>query len=130
MIFFDESLLENIKNMDNNREIEKTLQYLILQIEIFVLMSYILYIIFNGKSNQKNEFFNQEEIERYFFKKLVCQQNISLANEELFFFFIDIDRYKDDEFIYKIYQNYFMFKISLNNQKNNIFLFNILINIY
>ena len=85
MIFFDESLLENIKNMDNNREIEKTLQCLILQIEIFVLMSYFLVIIFNGKSNQKNEFFNQEEIEKYFFKKLICQHNISLANEELFF---------------------------------------------
>lgn len=26
MNFFDENLLENIKNMDNNREIEKTLQ--------------------------------------------------------------------------------------------------------
>ena len=45
---------------------------LILQIEILVLMSYILVIIFSGKSNQKNEFFNQEEIEKYFFKKLVC----------------------------------------------------------
>ena len=89
MNFFDENLLENIKNMDNNREIEKTLQCLILQIEIFVLMSYILVIIFSGKSNQKNEFFNQEEIENYFFKKLVCQQNISLSNEEIFFFFID-----------------------------------------
>lgn len=75
---------------------------LIFQIEILVLMSYIYQLLFLAENLiKKTNFLIKKKLKNISLKNQFVQRNISLVNDESFFFFINIDRYKNDKFIYK-----------------------------